>query len=131
MTETSTDSILYEERGAIAVVTLNRPAALNSFTREMHQSLRRALDRAEAAPHIRALVLTGAGRGFCAGLDLSELDFTPGPGKLGDVLTCEGVEQTLSGRHGIYDMKVTNQNGEVVAVFRGKSAQIAGTVFPE
>ncbi|TXI69948.1 MAG: hydroxyphenylacetyl-CoA thioesterase PaaI [Limnohabitans sp.] len=53
------------------------------------------------------------------------------PGKLGDVLTCEGVEQTLSGRHGIYDMKVTNQHGEVVAVFRGKSAQIAGTVFPE
>ncbi len=82
MTETSTDSILYEERGAVAVVTLNRPAALNSFTREMHQSLRSALDRAEAAPHIRALVLTGAGRGFCAGLDLSELDFTPGPGLL-------------------------------------------------
>src|SRR5574343_1523234 len=53
------------------------------------------------------------------------------PGKLGDVLTCEGVEQTRSGRHGIYDMKVTNQHGEVVAVFRGKSAQIAGTVFPE
>ena len=53
------------------------------------------------------------------------------PGKLGDVLTCEGVEQTLSGRHGIYDMKVTNQHGEVVAVFRGKSAQIPGTVFPE
>lgn len=53
------------------------------------------------------------------------------PGKLGDVLTCEGQEQTLSGRHGIYDMKVSNQNGEVVALFRGKSAQIAGTVFPE
>ena len=51
------------------------------------------------------------------------------PGRLGDVLTCEGLEQTLSGRHGIYDMKVTNQNGEVVALFRGKSAQIAGTVF--
>ena len=53
------------------------------------------------------------------------------PGKLGDVLTCEGLEQTLSGRHGIYDMKVSNQNGEVVAMFRGKSAQIPGTVFPE
>ncbi len=53
------------------------------------------------------------------------------PGKLGDVLTCVGVEQTLSGRHGIYDMKVTNQDGEVVAMFRGKSAQIQGTVFPE
>ena len=53
------------------------------------------------------------------------------PGLPGDVLTCEGVEQTLSGRHGIYDMKVTNQRGEVVAMFRGKSAQISGTVIPE
>jgi acyl-CoA thioesterase len=53
------------------------------------------------------------------------------PGQLGDVLTCEGVEQLLQGRHGIYDMKVTNQRGEVVAVFRGKSATIQGTVIPE
>ena len=53
------------------------------------------------------------------------------PAHLGDVLTCEGVEQVLQGRHGIYDMKVTNQRGEVVAVFRGKSASIQGTVIPE
>lgn len=53
------------------------------------------------------------------------------PAKLGDVLTCEGVEQTLSGRHGIYDMRVTNQQGETIAMFRGKSAQIQGTVIPE
>lgn len=53
------------------------------------------------------------------------------PGQLGDVLTCEGVEQVLSGRHGIYDMRVSNQRGEVVALFRGKSAQIQGTVIPE
>ncbi|MEY2953380.1 MAG: putative phenylacetic acid degradation protein [Pseudomonadota bacterium] len=53
------------------------------------------------------------------------------PGLLGDVLTCEGVEQTLQGRHGIYDMRVCNQRGEVVAMFRGKSAQIKGTVVPE
>jgi acyl-CoA thioesterase len=53
------------------------------------------------------------------------------PGQLGDVLTCEGVEQVLQGRHGVYDMKVTNQRGEVVAMFRGKSAQIPGQVFPE
>jgi acyl-CoA thioesterase len=53
------------------------------------------------------------------------------PGFEGDVLTCEGQEQTLQGRHGIYDMKVSNQRGEVVAMFRGKSAQIPGTVFPE
>ena len=53
------------------------------------------------------------------------------PGRLGDVLTCEGVEQVLQGRHGVYDMKVTNQDGDVVAVFRGKSAVIPGTVIPE
>lgn len=53
------------------------------------------------------------------------------PAQLGDVLTCEGLEQVLQGRHGIYDMKVSNQRGDVVALFRGKSAQIAGHVFPE
>ncbi len=53
------------------------------------------------------------------------------PGQLGDVLTCEGVEQVLQGRHGVYDLKVSNQRGEVVAMFRGKSAQIQGTVIPE
>jgi len=53
------------------------------------------------------------------------------PAQAGDVLTCEGLEQTLSGRHGIYDMRVSNQRGEVVAMFRGKSATIQGNVFPE
>jgi acyl-CoA thioesterase len=53
------------------------------------------------------------------------------PAQLGDVLSCEGLEQTLQGRHGIYDMRVSNQRGEVVAMFRGKSAQIAGKVIPE
>jgi acyl-CoA thioesterase len=53
------------------------------------------------------------------------------PAHLDDVLTCEGVEQLLQGRHGIYDMKVSNQRGEVVAMFRGKSASIQGTVIPE
>jgi acyl-CoA thioesterase len=53
------------------------------------------------------------------------------PAHAGDVLTCEAVEQVMSGRHGVYDMKVTNQRSEVVAMFRGKSAQIPGTVFPE
>ena len=52
-------------------------------------------------------------------------------GQLGDVLTSEGVEQTLSGRHGIYDIKVSNQHGEVIALFRGKSAQIKGHIIEE
>jgi 2-(1,2-epoxy-1,2-dihydrophenyl)acetyl-CoA isomerase len=73
------EPVLYEVRGAVAVLTLNRPAALNSFTRAMHQALWAALDRAEADAAVRALVITGAGRGFCAGADLAEFDFPPGP----------------------------------------------------
>ncbi len=72
-------AVLYEEEGAIAVLTLNRPQSLNSFTRQMHRDLWAALDRVEASQSVRALVLTGAGRGFCAGADLSEFDFSEGP----------------------------------------------------
>ena len=80
MTPTPAGStVLFEQRGAVALITLNRPEALNSFTRAMHAELWAALDRAEGEASVRAVVLTGAGRGFCAGLDLSELDFTPGP----------------------------------------------------
>ena len=53
------------------------------------------------------------------------------PAHAGDVLTCEGVEQVQSGRHGVYDMRVTNQHGDVVALFRGKSAQIKGHVLAD
>ncbi|MGB3070315.1 MAG: enoyl-CoA hydratase-related protein [Ottowia sp.] len=70
--------VLYETDGAVAILTLNRPQALNSFTRQMHRDLWAALDRVEADKNIRALVLTGAGRGFCAGADLSEFDFREG-----------------------------------------------------
>lgn len=72
-------TILCETQGSVALISLNRPAALNSFTPPMHQELRAALDRIEADPAVRALVITGAGRGFCAGIDLSTFDFSPGP----------------------------------------------------
>jgi 2-(1,2-epoxy-1,2-dihydrophenyl)acetyl-CoA isomerase len=73
------ENVLYEVRGAVALVTLNRPQSLNSFTRQMHHELWAALDRIESDKSIRALVITGAGRGFCAGADLAEFDFEPGP----------------------------------------------------
>lgn len=75
----SEKAVLYEARGAVALVTLNRPQALNSFTRQMHEDLWTAFDAIEADKSIRAMVITGAGRGFCAGADLSEFDFQPGP----------------------------------------------------
>ena len=60
------------QRGHVRVLTLNRPAALNSFTQDMHAELRAALDTAAADPDVRAVLITGAGRGFCAGQDLND-----------------------------------------------------------
>jgi acyl-CoA thioesterase len=55
----------------------------------------------------------------------AEIEFLA-PAYLGDVLTAEGVEQAHAGRRGVYDMRVTNQKGELIALFRGKSATIKG-----
>lgn len=74
----SDPSILYEVSDHVATLTLNRPARLNSVTAAMHEELRRALARLKADAAVRALILTGAGRGFCAGQDLEERQFTPG-----------------------------------------------------
>jgi acyl-CoA thioesterase len=59
----------------------------------------------------------------------ASIDFLK-PAQLHDVLTCEGQERVLSGRHGVYDMTVRNQHNEVIALFRGKSAHIQGTLVP-
>ena len=72
-------TVLYSVEGAVALITLNRPQALNSFTRQMHHELWAKLDMVEADKSVRAVVITGAGRGFCAGADLAEFDFAPGP----------------------------------------------------
>jgi len=65
-------SILVAADGGVLTVTLNRPDKLNAFNPEMHKLLRQALEQALDDANVRALLLTGAGRGFCAGQDLSE-----------------------------------------------------------
>src|SRR4051812_33269098 len=71
-------SILVSVDAGVQTITLNRPEKLNAFNPEMHKLLREALEQATDEPAIRALLLTGAGRGFCAGQDLSERDVSPG-----------------------------------------------------
>ncbi len=63
-------SILFDISGGIARLTLNRPARLNSFTDAMHEEIRDALDHLQRTEGVRVLLITGAGRGFCAGQDL-------------------------------------------------------------
>ena len=65
--------ILFTVSGRVATVTLNRPDKLNAWTRNMEQEVRRAMQQAAADDQVRVVVLTGAGRGFCAGADMSLL----------------------------------------------------------
>ncbi len=71
-------TVVLEATDGVARLTLNRPDKLNSFTRRMHAELRDALGVIEGDASIRAVVLAGAGRGFCAGQDLADLSFEPG-----------------------------------------------------
>lgn len=69
--------IQLDVRDGVATLTLNRPERLNSFTVAMHSEVRSALDAIAADPSIRCFVLTGAGRGFCAGQDLADRAVAP------------------------------------------------------
>jgi 2-(1,2-epoxy-1,2-dihydrophenyl)acetyl-CoA isomerase len=66
------DTVLIEDHGAVRVITLNRPERLNALNAEVLQALGGAFEAVTASPGVRAVVLTGAGRGFCAGADLTQ-----------------------------------------------------------
>src|SRR5215831_6864019 len=70
---TSHEQILYDVADGVATVTLNRPDKLNAWTAQMEKEVQAAMAQAEADDGVRVIVLTGAGRGFCAGADLQDL----------------------------------------------------------
>jgi enoyl-CoA hydratase/carnithine racemase len=67
------ETVLYEVADRICTITLNRPEKLNAWTRQMHLDLRDAMQEAGGDENVRAIILTGAGRGFCAGADMGGL----------------------------------------------------------
>lgn len=71
---TISDTVIANLDAGVLRLTLNRPDKLNSFTEEMHLALRAQIERAQGDADIRAVLLTGAGRGFCAGQDLGDRD---------------------------------------------------------
>ncbi|WP_462384082.1 2-(1,2-epoxy-1,2-dihydrophenyl)acetyl-CoA isomerase PaaG [Pseudomonas sp. Marseille-QA0892] len=72
------ETIQFSIDAGVATLTLSRPEALNSFNRQMHTEVREALKRVRQAGEVRALLITGAGRGFCAGQDLGDRKVAPG-----------------------------------------------------
>jgi enoyl-CoA hydratase/carnithine racemase len=74
--------ILYSVDDPVATITLNRPSALNAWTRRMAAEVRHAVARAEADPAVVGIILTGAGRAFCAGADMKQLSVLRDGGQL-------------------------------------------------
>jgi len=93
----SPTQIAYDVAGGVATITLDRPDRLNAFTVTMQRELCDALDAVDADPEVRAVVVTGRGRGFCAGADLvgGRDAFDHGS----DLAAAAGVEMEADGRH--------------------------------
>lgn len=75
----SFETILYAKKDAVAYVTLNRPAALNTYNMQMRDDLFEALTAVRDDPDVRVLIISGAGKMYCAGADLSEFGTAPSP----------------------------------------------------
>ena len=73
LSNSSTDELLVETKGKVAIITLNRPDRLNAISRAMLNELSAKIVEANKDPDIRCIVLTGSGKGFCAGLDLIDV----------------------------------------------------------
>jgi enoyl-CoA hydratase/carnithine racemase len=83
-----TEETIYEVADRVATITLNRPDKLNAWTATMEREVRSAVEQAEFDDNVRAIVLTGAGRGFCAGADMSLLN----------AVATQGLPEDVAGR---------------------------------
>lgn len=105
-------SILLEIKNSVAIVTLNRPDKFNSFNREMAFSLQQILDDCAADENVRCVLLTGAGKAFCAGQDISELT---GENAI-------GIDKILSEHYNPIVARIRNLKKPVVCAVNGVAA---------
>ncbi|MCC6251321.1 MAG: enoyl-CoA hydratase/isomerase family protein [Bacteroidia bacterium] len=97
---------------SVLVIKLNRPDVLNSFNREMALALQKVLDNAENDKNIRAVLLTGNGKGFCAGQDLSEAINPDGP----------GIENIVLEHYNPIILKIRKLNKPIICAVNGVAA---------
>ena len=112
----SPEVVLYERRGPVALITLNRPEVLNSFNQELRVRLTAALERAATDPGLSAVVLNAAGRAFSAGADLKAMH----PGQI----TAEEVRRQLEEEYGAGIKAIMGMNKPVIAAVEGLVAGI-------
>jgi enoyl-CoA hydratase/carnithine racemase len=119
--------ILYDVKDRILTITLNRPEKLNAFTGTMMNEMIDALDRANKDDNIRAIVVTGAGRAFCAGADLSSgagtFDRQSGGGK-----PLELSDERIRDGGGLLTLKIFESLKPVIAAVNGPAVGIGVTM---
>jgi enoyl-CoA hydratase/carnithine racemase len=113
----------YEVADAIATITLDRPAKLNAVTRDSIAQLTRAFEQADADDAVRAVILTGAGRAFCAGADLSDGFGLPTGG---DPATGEGIAPDPGGQA---TLRLFEMRKPVIAAVNGPAVGFGATVL--
>jgi enoyl-CoA hydratase/carnithine racemase len=112
------EQIRYDIRDGVATITLHRPERLNAFTEQMSRELVDAFDRADADDEVRVVVLTGAGRGFCAGADLGS----------GGATFDHPEGATHRDRGGQVSMRIFESLKPVIAAFNGPAVGIGVTM---
>ncbi len=124
--------IRYEVEDPVAIITMNRPDRLNAFTNRMLAEIRHALATAEQDPDVVGIVLTGAGRGFCAGMDMGSLDnmSTGAGGERDDLsaLVAEPGDPAMGEQFGVTFSYLLSVRKPIIAAVNGACAGL-GFVF--
>lgn len=117
------EQIRYEIEDNILTITLNRPDKLNAYTREMGNELLDALDRADADDEVRAIIFTGAGRGYCAGADLSR-----GGGTFNYAERGYQPDEIVRDGGGILTLRIYQCKKPVIGAINGPSVGVGSTM---
>ena len=116
-------TILYDLEDSVLLITLNRPEILNAFNRDMMAEMIDALDKADADDNVRAIIVTGAGRGFCAGADLSAG---------GNTFNAEARDDREDGLHrdggGRVTLRIFECKKPIIAAINGSAVGIGATM---
>src|SRR5215210_7203500 len=129
MTSSDYQQIIYSVDDRVATITLNRPDQLNAFTGTMMYEMIDAFDRIDADDDVRAVIVTGAGRGFCAGADLSGggATFSRGGSDQGSDAQIDGHDVTRDGG-GLLTLRIFECKKPVIAAVNGAAVGVGVTM---
>jgi enoyl-CoA hydratase/carnithine racemase len=128
----SYETILYEIDRRVLTITLNRPDRLNAFNAQMRAELIRAFDQADADDAVRAIIVTGAGRGFCAGADLAEgakrFDYSDRAGAIDADGSVDWSNEAVRDSGGLLTLRIFACLKPVIAAVNGAAVGVGATM---